>query len=62
MTARPSRAAVESAARVREIDAAAQPEGLEGWQLAAWYAERLGEMSWHAKALAAEIERLAGAG
>lgn len=54
-------AATDSAARVREISAARPPEGLDIVQLAGWYAERAGALSWHALVLADEIDRRDGA-
>jgi hypothetical protein len=49
-------AATEAAARVREIAAAEPPKGLQLVDLALWYADRLGEMRWHALTLADAVD------
>jgi hypothetical protein len=56
----PEPGAVRSAAAVRELAAAEPPEGVADWERSAWYAEKLGAMTWHAQTLADEIDRRAG--
>lgn len=50
--AAPVTAVTDAAARVREIAAAEPPQGLALVDLALWYADRLGELRWHAVILA----------
>lgn len=48
----------EHAASIREICEARPPQGAPILDLACWYAERLGELKWHAQALADAVPAL----